>query len=246
MTHEEIINEIHADILKYWPPNQIQEFFAGPWKGESLTKHHHDLGRYIRNKYRLWEIPWEPEMKEFHGCMCDCSPYHPDQVSTTIIEEVWKKGYTKMNTEWCRAKKTKGLRAKAMINLIVDKSVVNSFLLDTLEGREPVGPSSMFCIGAAGDAWQQSPKALLKKYDIKDIDNDGWMVCEPKPDNEVQFIENGLDQYITGHWGETVDGIPNQQWCKVGDFVLRNPADITDMWVVQRKLFNNTYSILGE
>ena len=88
---------------------------------------------------------------------------------------------------WKRAKKTKGLKAKAMVNLLVDRTVVNSFLLDTLEGREPIGPSSMFCIGAAGDAWQQTPKALLKKYDVIDIDNDGLMHCTPKPDNEVQF-----------------------------------------------------------
>jgi hypothetical protein len=149
-------------------------------------------------------------------------------------------------TTWLRAKKTKGLRAKAMINLMVDRTVVNKFLLDTLEGREPIGPSSMFCIGEAGDAWQQSPKALLKKYDVLDIDDDGWMVCQPKPDNEVQFFESSNDQYVTGHWGETVNGLPNQQWCNVGDFVLRHPDDVTDMWVVQRKLFNNTYCILGQ
>ena len=147
---------------------------------------------------------------------------------------------------WKRAKKTKGLKAKAMVNLLVDRTVVNSFLLDTLEGREPIGPSSMFCIGAAGDAWQQTPKALLKKYDVIDIDNDGLMHCTPKPDNEVQFQECTQDQYVTGHWGETVEGTPNQQWCKTGDFILRNPDDITDVWVVQRKLFINTYEVLGK
>lgn len=151
-----------------------------------------------------------------------------------------------MTTQWRRAKKTKGLRAKAMVNLIVDRSVVNKFLLDTLEAREPIGPSTMFCIGDAGDAWQQTPKALLKKYDVVNIDDDGWMVCQPKPDNEVQFFKSLNAQYITGHWGETVAGLLNQQWCKVGDFVLRNPDDITDVWVVQNNLFNNTYSILGE
>jgi hypothetical protein len=72
------------------------------------------------------------------------------------------------------------------------------------------------------------------------------MICQPKPDNEVQFFESTRDQYITGLWGETVDGVLNQQWCKAGDFVLRNPTDTTDNWVVQRKLFLNTYSILGE
>lgn len=147
---------------------------------------------------------------------------------------------------WKRAKKTKGLRAKPMINLMVDRTVVNKFLLDTLEGREPLGENAMFCIGEAGDAWQQTPKALLKKYDVVDVDNDGWMVCTPKPDNEVQFYEAPIGCLITGHWGETIDGVPNQQWCKEGDFVLRNPEDTTDQWVVQRKLFLNTYSVLGE
>lgn len=151
-----------------------------------------------------------------------------------------------MNTVWKRAKKTKGLRAKAMVNLIVDRGVMAKFLVDTLEAKEPVSPNAMFCIGEAGDAWQQTPKALLKKYDILDVDNDGWMVCQPKPDNEVEFAEANFDGFITGHWGETINGVINQQWCKAGDFVLRNPKDTTDQWVVQRKLFLNTYSVLGE
>ena len=149
-------------------------------------------------------------------------------------------------TIWRRGKKTKGLKAKPMVSLMVDKSVMSKFLLDTLEGREPLGPGAVFCIGEAGDAWQQNPKSLLKKYDVLDVDGDGWMVCQPKPDNEVQFYESEVDQLITGHWGETIDGVPNQQRCKAGDFVLRKGEDDpTDMWVVQRKLFLNTYVELG-
>ena len=148
-------------------------------------------------------------------------------------------------TTWLRAKKTKGLKAKAMINLMVDRTVMSKFLVDTLEAKEPVSPNAMFCIGEAGDAWQQTPKALLKKYDILDVDNDGWMVCQPKPDNEVQFYESEVDQLVQGQWGETIDGVANLQRCKAGDFVLRNPQDATDQWVVQRKLFLNTYSVLG-
>lgn len=147
---------------------------------------------------------------------------------------------------WRRAKKTKGLRAKAMVNLLVDRSVMAKFLVDTLEAKEPIGENAMFCIGEAGDAWQQAPKALLKKYDITDVDNDGWMVCVPKPDNEVQFYEAPMDCLITGKWGETIGGVANQQRCKTGDFILRNPEDTEDQWVVQRKLFLNTYSVLGE
>lgn len=147
---------------------------------------------------------------------------------------------------WRRAKKTKGIRAKAMVNLLVDKSVVNKFLLDTLEGREPLGADAIFCIGEAGDAWQQSPKSLLKKYDIVKIDEGGWLHCEPKPDNEVQFYESGETFLLTGRWGEEINGVPNQQRCDAGDFILRNPNDVSDTWVVRRKLFQNTYTVLGE
>jgi len=93
MTHDEIINDVHSKILKEWTVQDQDDFFLSPWiDGSSLTRYHHDLGRYIRNNYKLWEISWIPEIKEFMGCMCDCSPYHPDAVSMTIIKEVWKKG----------------------------------------------------------------------------------------------------------------------------------------------------------
>ena len=87
MTHEEIVNEVHSLVLK-WPASVKLNFFMAPWKGESLIQHHHELGRYIRNKYNLWTIPWEPEIIDG----CDHSPYHPDQRSMTIIQDVWKKG----------------------------------------------------------------------------------------------------------------------------------------------------------
>ncbi len=149
---------------------------------------------------------------------------------------------------WLRGKKTKGLRAKAMVNLMVDRSVVNKFLVDTLEAKEPVDSSAMFCIGEGGDAWQQTSKALLKKYDVKAIDEDGWMVCEPKPENEVQFFEyRGPDAYIQGLWGGVIEGLgTNLQVVKDGDFVCRQPHEHADQWVVKRKLFLNTYTQLGE
>jgi hypothetical protein len=168
-----------------------------------------------------------------------------------------------INFNWRRGKKTKGLKAKALINLIVDRSIVNKFLIDTLEGREPIDSANIFCIGEAGDAWQQTSKALLKKYDVKAIDDDGWMVCEPKPENEVEFVElnNALldtaiktdftnwgqqgHGYIVGTWGATIDGVENLQAFVLGDFMCRQPHDHTDMWIVRRTLFLNTYTELG-
>jgi hypothetical protein len=154
---------------------------------------------------------------------------------------------------WRRAKKTKGLKAKPLITLIVDKAVVNKFLIDTLEGREPIDSANMFCIGETGDAWQQTAKALLKKYDIISIDADGWMNCMPKPENEVEFFEvtdatalmAADGGYIVGLWGATIDGVPNLQAFVKGDFVCRQPHQHEDQWVVRRTLFQNSYTELG-
>jgi len=163
-------------------------------------------------------------------------------------------------TGWQVASKTASLRAKPIINLIVDRSVANKFLVDTLEAKEPVSPDALFCIGQAGDAWQQMPKKLLAKYDVTAID-DGWLICTPKPDNAVNCVEvtreliklvdpeNAHLEWISkkftiiGQWGETVDGVANVQRGDVGDFICQNQTDPTDVWVVRRKLFLNTYII---
>ncbi len=162
------------------------------------------------------------------------------------------------DTSWRRGKKTKGLRAKPLITLMVDRGVANKFLIDTLEGEEPIDAGNIFCIGETGDAWQQTARALIKKYDIKDIDSDGWMVCEPKPENEVEFFEFtaamaatldaklGDQVVIQGIWGKDIDGVGTKlQFIEVGDFVCRQPHEHSDQWVVRRRLFNNSYTELG-
>lgn len=154
-----------------------------------------------------------------------------------------------LNTDsaiWLRGKKTKGLRAKPINSLFTAATIIGKFLINTLEGAEPIDPANMFCIGETGDAWQQTPKALLKKYDIVTIDADGWMHCMPKPENEVEFFEVTEDAgYIVGHWGATIDGIENLQAFVKGDFICRQPHEHGDQWVVRRTLFLNTYTELG-
>lgn len=89
MTHEEIINDVHQTMLKTWNPERLNVFFlTGLRDDDTLSRYHMDLGMWIRNKYNLWTIPWEPELRDG----IDYSPYHPDSVSMTIIKEVWKKG----------------------------------------------------------------------------------------------------------------------------------------------------------
>lgn len=178
----------------------------------------------------------------------------------------------KIVTEWVKdwkvASKTQPIKAKPLITLLVDRTVTSKFLVDTLEGKEPLGDGVVICVGGAGDAWQQMPKKLLAKYDVTAIDDNGWMICTPKPDNAVNCIEvtkllletpgqlcvakppdeemyKMASFYVNGQWGSA--DYPafgkNVQWGDTGDFVCQNRTDPTDVWIVKRKLFLNTYVI---
>jgi hypothetical protein len=153
---------------------------------------------------------------------------------------------------WRTATKTRPIKAKPLRNLLVDSSVTSKFLVETLEGREPLGDNVVICVGEAGDTWQQTPKALLKKYNVTNIDADGWLHCDPKPDNVVDCVEvsdamcepdghNTNVFSIVGLWGETIGDEKNIQRGVAGDVICRNQTDKSDVWIVRRKLFNNTY-----
>lgn len=167
--------------------------------------------------------------------------------------------------KWNIGKKTKNIKAKALISIMVDKNVMAKFLVDTLEGKEPLGDGAVICLGGSNDIWQQMPMKLLKKYDIIDIDTDGWMVCKPKPDNSVECVEitEELKQvtdssdmlvgdkeefFIVGLWGEEMmllDQKVQIQRADIGDFICRNREDKSDVWIVKKKIFRNTYNIIS-
>lgn len=152
-------------------------------------------------------------------------------------------------TNWKIASKTRPIKAKPLVSLIVDRTVISKFLVDTLEGKEPLGDGVVICVGEAGDAWQQMPRKLLQKYVVKSIDKDGWMECEPIPDNAVNCVEVFGDMTtagkftIIGQWGATVGAEKNVQNGEMGDFICQNQTDPTDVWIVRRKLFLNTYML---
>lgn len=173
---------------------------------------------------------------------------------------------TSLIKSWGIAKKTKNIKAKPLISIMIDRSVTNKFLVDTLEGKEPLGDGAIICIGESNDIWQQMPKKLLQKYDVIEIDKDGWMVCQPKPDNSVECVEiteilDGIDElnvaydwsvkgeyFIIGQWGEPMffqDKDILFQRAELGDFICRNREDKTDAWIVKRKIFLNTYNIIS-
>lgn len=181
--------------------------------------------------------------------------FKEEKKEVTAQDVAWSIG-TNESIQWYRAKKVQGLKAKPIINLMVDKSVANCFLLDTLEGREPLDMNAVFCIGEAGDAWQQMPNKLLAKYDVVDIDKDGWMICKPKPNEEVQCMELTVEllvaighptaTFIQGIYGAKHGELVNLQSFVYGDVICRNPADLKDQWIVRRNLFKNTYQVLGK
>lgn len=153
-------------------------------------------------------------------------------------------------TAWKVAKKTKSIRAKPLVSIMVDASVLSKFLVDTLEGKEPLGDGVVICLGDSNDAWQQMPSKLLAKYTVSGITPDCWMVCDPKPDNSVDVCEirattdNDTEFFIVGSWGEDSPEGP-RQYGTIGDFVCRNREDPADVWIVRRKIFLNTYNIVS-
>ena len=83
-TVDEIVEKVTEWF--YEAPVEAQQDFLNRER-EELIGYHHSLGRDIRNTFELWNLEWEPEIVDG----VDESPYHPDAVSMTIIEQVWKR-----------------------------------------------------------------------------------------------------------------------------------------------------------
>jgi hypothetical protein len=154
---------------------------------------------------------------------------------------------------FAKAHKTKEIKAKALTSLLIDESVLTKFLLDTLEGKQVLRASSMVCLAEGGEVWQQQKSKLLAKYDVVGIDDTGWLVCRPKPENEVLatvVAEHHCDDSgfsLIGQWGEEVVLDGKQfflQYGVVGDYVLQSLSDPNDRWIVKGKLFESTYEWL--
>ena len=88
MTFDEIVADMRKEIFEKWSEEDRSKFFLTEYNDRTLISYHHSLGTYIRNKYKLWGNSWEPVLIDG----VDHSPYHPDNISMTIIEEVWKRG----------------------------------------------------------------------------------------------------------------------------------------------------------
>lgn len=144
---------------------------------------------------------------------------------------------------WSRAKKTKAIRAIS-IAAAVHPEIIKYLNLETIEANEPLESINFLCIATTGEAWQQAAKNFFKKYKVVNVDLDGFLVAEPLPENEVEFVIAEQDGYIVGKWGETIDGVKNLQRVRVGDTIARQTYEHEDQWVVNRTLWNGTYTVL--
>jgi len=149
---------------------------------------------------------------------------------------------------WTRVQKTLEIKAK---HRACFSSIPASF------ASEDLSDDAMICLGDTGEYWQQPAFMVLLTYVIVGIDNDGWLLCRPRPEKEVQAFELtkdmiGMDSrgssyvFIQCLKGESIMGIVNLQRAQIGDFICRQVQDHTDQWVVQRKIFLNTYRMLSD
>jgi len=111
---------------------------------------------------------------------------------------------------------------------------------------------SVICLGEAGDVWQQMPKKLLGKYNVTSVDKDGWMVCDPRPDNSIECYQwtddintKTEEHFVKALWGEEFLTHGSCQRFAKGDYICRNREDKNDIWVVRKKFFDNTYTIIS-
>lgn len=149
---------------------------------------------------------------------------------------------------WQKARKVKPIRAKLLRDVLRADDATMKFLLQTLEGIQSLqdGDDTMVCIGIDFDVWQQKKGKLFAKYNITDIDKNGWLQCTPKPDVEVDCFEVLRSEpfVLKALWGTKMEDGTYLQTGQPGDFICRSPADQSDVWIVARKIFKNTYEIV--
>jgi hypothetical protein len=107
--------------------------------------------------------------------------------------------------------------------------------VETLEGRLVAAPGDYLCRGIIGEQWPQKESKLLEKYTPSgDFDEAGWQRFDPKPDSEpVEAAPVDQAFRVKAQWGELTG--------KAGDYIVRSKTDPTDVWIVDKAIFEGTY-----
>jgi hypothetical protein len=132
---------------------------------------------------------------------------------------------------WFHARKTRPVWVRLVD---VPESVM------TLEGIEHVDVGNVICRGEAGDLWPQTPQNLSRRYVATDeVDATGWRKHLPLPYAEGVMAAKMPNAFVVhSRWGVLAG--------KPGDYLVKNFADRDvpyprDLWVVDQRLFAQTY-----
>ena len=80
---EDMVTESVVLYNKETTEHLKKEFLDTPKK--NLVRYHTTLGKEIRNRFKLWDTNWKPDIRDG----VDCSPDHPDQISMRVVQAVW-------------------------------------------------------------------------------------------------------------------------------------------------------------
>lgn len=107
--------------------------------------------------------------------------------------------------------------------------------IQTLEGRENVEPGDYLCRGIHGELWPQKAKRLFENNQpTGHVNDEGWQEFAPKSDAApVQAVQVSFPFAVNSHWGK-LNG-------KANDYVVRSSSDSTDVWIVDKAIFEASY-----
>lgn len=107
--------------------------------------------------------------------------------------------------------------------------------VQTLEGRVTAAPGDYLCRGIHGEQWPQKASKLLEKYVASDeVDADGWRRFDPKRDAPpVEAAAIAHPFRVNAQWGELCG--------KADDYLVRSVQDASDIWIVDKAIFEASY-----
>ncbi|MEM9366940.1 MAG: hypothetical protein AAGD07_13180 [Planctomycetota bacterium] len=135
------------------------------------------------------------------------------------------------------AKVTATLRAARKTMPLWAREITETSEVQTLEGRVVAESGDYLCRGIHGEQWPQKADKLLQKYIASgEVDVDGYRRFDPKPNaRPVEVAQIPHSFQIRAQWG-VLSG-------KAHDYVVRSMADPSDIWVVDRSIFETSYTI---
>jgi hypothetical protein len=109
--------------------------------------------------------------------------------------------------------------------------------VETIEGRVLADAGDFLCRGIVGEYWPQKRSKLHEKYiGSEAIDPDGWQRFDPRPESDpVEATQLTFAFRVSAHWGDLRG--------KANDYVVRSKTDPTDIWIVDKTIFEASYEL---